>query len=396
MRVFVAVVLTACAVEPFAMGPEVWDDPVFHDDAGDWLFTDRIGRIDLDVDPDAEAILRSERVMTQKTWVTAEAVIDGEEVGPIGLKLRGGSGSFQGWDAKPKLKLDFNRVTGERFHGLEALSLNNAKMDCSAIGEAMAARVFAEAGVPTSRAGWAQLFVNGADYGLYLVVEPHDDRFLGRAFGDADATLYDGSYQWAGWLPYFLDFGQGRDDRFDQDEGPDVDFADIARISAGVVATLDTGERPPDLVEAVDWEAFHRFVATDQWLGNEDGYPTNRNNYHLVFPETGPMTVVPWDLDATFRQDDATAWTDPKGQLFAACLVDEACQTRHRDVAREIADVMDGLDWDGQFDAFLALTRVGVDGDPRRRCSDDDLAARRARIGEWGQDSGARLRSAWR
>ncbi len=385
-----------CA-DPFGTGPEVWDDPVPHDDDGDWVFAPRIERMDLEVGPEAEAILASERLLTEpRTWVEADATVDFEDAGRVGLRMRGGSGSFQRWGQKPKLQLDFNRVTGERFHGLEGLSLNNAKMDCSAVGESLAALVFAEVGVPASRVGWAQLFVNGADYGLYVVVETQDDRFLDRAFDDDDANLYDGSYRWAGWLPYFLDFAEGRDHRFDLEEGDDVGFRDLLEISAGVERALADERLPSDLREGVDWDEVLRFAAADQWLGNEDGYPTNRNNYDVVFPTDAPMAVVPWDLDATFRETDADRWTRPKGHLLEACVADRECRARYAEVAREVAETLEGLDWAAAVETRLALTQEGVDGDPRRRCSDDELTERRDRVAGWASDASDRLRAAWR
>ena len=86
-------------------------------------------------------------------------------------------------------------------------------------------------GIPTSRTGYAQLFVNGEDYGLYLVVESQDDRWLKRNFEDRSGNLYDGKYVYSGYWPTIVDFGKGLDHWFDLEEGEDVDFEDIGTIS---------------------------------------------------------------------------------------------------------------------------------------------------------------------
>lgn len=389
--------LGAAACAPaFGTGPAVWDDPVPHD--GDaWLFApDRISRVDLEVGPAAEAILRAQRMVDEsRDQVAARAIVDGEDAGTVGLRLGGGSGSFRPWDDKPKLRLDFRFVDDDRFHGLERLALNNGKMDCGSLGEALAARAFEAAGVPASRTGWAQVFVNGADYGLYVVVEVQDDRFLDRAFGDDDARLYDGSYRWAGWLPYFLDFGRGRDHRYVLEEGDDVGFADLVEVSDGVEGALRDDRLPERLVAAVDWDEVLRFAAVDQWLGVEDSYPTNRNNVSVVFPTGGPMALAPWDLDTAFREEDEREWSHPRGRLLEACQRDPRCRADWAAAVREVADALGAVDWDDELGVRLQTTREGVDGDPRSRCSPEELEERRARIGDWLPTAGSRLRAAW-
>ena len=84
------------------------------------------------IDEDGLEILRAERRFSYpRRKVRADATIDGEWVGDIGVRMRGGIGSFSRFDHKPKLELDLNEYTGERFHGLESLSLNNMISDCS-------------------------------------------------------------------------------------------------------------------------------------------------------------------------------------------------------------------------------------------------------------------------
>lgn len=395
MRAAAAGLLAACA-GPYGQGPRVYDEPVPHD-GDEWLFTaDRVNRLDLEVDADAERILRAQRMVDEsREEVPARAVIDGEPAGVVGLRLGGGSGSFLPWDDKPKLRLDFRWRDDDRFHGLERLALDNAKMDCGALGQALAAEAFAAAGVPASRTGWAQVFVNGADYGLYVVVEVQDDRFLERAFGDEDARLYDGSYRWAGWLPYFLDFGLGRDHRYDLEEGDDVGFRDLAAVSGAVEASLAAGRVTGGLPGLVDWDLVHRFVAVDQWLGVEDSYPTNRNNVSVVFPTDGPMALAPWDLDTAFREEDERQWTEPRGRLWAACARDPACRRRHGDVVRDVLADLSTVDWGEELELRADRIEVGVEGDPRRRCSDEALQDRRRRVRGWFDDADARVRSAW-
>lgn len=139
-----------------------------------------VTRIDLEIGPDSEEILLTERRLSSvRNKVRAQVSIDGEEVGTVGVRLRGHLGGFQRYTRKPKWKLDFNVYSGERFHGLEALALNNGGQTAF-VTERLVHQAFAHLGLRASRLGYAQLFVNGEDYGLQVVLEPQDDRWLKR------------------------------------------------------------------------------------------------------------------------------------------------------------------------------------------------------------------------
>ncbi|MDP6933974.1 MAG: CotH kinase family protein, partial [Myxococcota bacterium] len=196
--------LAACEETPgYGTGPDTWSEPIEHD-GDDWLFSSsRINLVELEIDEDAMEILRAQRLFSYpRDKVRAQAVIDGEVVGDVGVRIRGGLGSFRKIDRKPKLEIDLNEFSGERFHGLESLSLNNQVYDCSGLREPLAYAAYGMAGVPTSRTGFAQLYLNGQDYGLMLVLETQDDRWLKQNFEDGDGNFYDGKYVYGGMFPY--------------------------------------------------------------------------------------------------------------------------------------------------------------------------------------------------
>src|SRR5690349_19788636 len=90
----------------------------------------------------------------------------------VGVHLKGARGSFRPVDSKPALTLHFNaRVKGQRFRGLEKLSLNNSVQDSTYLCEYLGRRMFAAAGVPVPRAAHATVALNGRPLGLYVLVE---------------------------------------------------------------------------------------------------------------------------------------------------------------------------------------------------------------------------------
>ncbi len=323
------------------------------DDDHDWLFDPtRITRIDLSLDADAVATLSAERRFTRpRLEVRGDVTIDGQSVEDVEVQLRGGLGSFQRYADKPQWGLDFNAlVPGRRFHGLEGLLLNNANEDPSYLADLAGMEVYRIAGSPYARVGYAQLFVNGEDNGLMVVVEPTDDRWLLRSFGVRDGNLYDGSYVVNGWAPYFLDVGEGRDTAFDLTEGEDVGGADIAPISEAV-EDVRAGAPLSRVASLLNVDRLSAMLAAEWFIGNADGYGSFANNYRLWVPSNGRAWLAPWDMGSTFPEagrDDAF-WERPAGNLAELCFADAYCaadQQRRRDVlpaAIEAAGLPDAL-----------------------------------------------------
>ncbi len=393
-----------CEGTVYGTGPEVWSEPTEHLDDGFLFDQTRTNRIELTLDEDAEEILRAERVFTQpRNEVRGRATIDGEDLGEIGIRLRGGLGSFNRYDDKPKWELDFNEYSGERFVGLESLSLNNANEECSGARDELAFYVNGLAGVPTSRTGHVQLLVNGRDYGMAIALETQDDRWLRRNFDNNDGNFYDGGYVQAGPWPLFLDFGRGREHLFDLEEGVDNGAVDIAAVSAEVEAAGDEGGVSEELWRLVDWDRLLRKFAVEQWTANDDAYLTLANNYRIYFQTDGPMVMTPWDQDGTFRQpdedDEAMHWsdnnTDSGSALAEVCVRDAQCLAAWAETSREVADTLEGPEPLAFIENLIEVTREGWDGDPRGTCAPADRDAERGHLVDWVLGASEAMRATW-
>src|SRR5947199_6817880 len=104
--------------------------------AGDDLFTDGvIRRLRIEISKDGMATLRKyhfdrnamdvERVPVPATIREGTAVYTN-----VAIHLKGGYGSFRPVNDKPGLTLNFDKfASGQRFHGLQKISLNNSVQD---------------------------------------------------------------------------------------------------------------------------------------------------------------------------------------------------------------------------------------------------------------------------
>src|SRR5688572_30065148 len=91
------------------------------------------------------------------------------------------------------VRLDEFDKHGELF-GLQKIILNSGGQDTNFLREHLGSDVYARAGLPTARTTHGLVSLNGFAYGLYVVAEAIDARFLARTFGEynKDGNLYEG------------------------------------------------------------------------------------------------------------------------------------------------------------------------------------------------------------
>ena len=165
----------SCDVKEYEQGVSFFDSYVDHNDETFLFDPFHINEISMTIGEESVKILRSERRFSYpRNKVRADIKIDGEIINDIGIRMRGGLGSFTRFDVKPKWEVDFNAFEEQHFHGLHSISLNNMT-DCSSLTEPLGFLAHQLVGNPTSRVGYAQIYVNGLNYGLYSIVDTQDE-----------------------------------------------------------------------------------------------------------------------------------------------------------------------------------------------------------------------------
>ena len=335
-----------------------------------------------------------------QTYVEADVVVDGYAVDTVGVRLKGMIGSLRDLSGKPSLKIDFNWfVEDQRFFGIEKLTLNNEVVDCSNMKERLAYAVFAMAGVPERRTAFAWVTINGAIYGLYTLIETPDDVWLDRVYEDPSGNLYDGNYYWyGGWSYILLDFTESQQEYYALDEGTDVGLADIRAVTEALWANYDGPEFYEEVGAVVDLEGFANEFVAEMWVGQDDGYALNTNNYLLYFdPSDGRMDMLPWDLDYSFLQDWEWGmdWAKPKGVLAQGCKKDERCRALMADAMQDLIDTIEASDMRETFDDWAELSLDYAMSDPRRECSTAYIESERDDLRYWGHNRSDEIRADW-
>lgn len=281
----------------------------------------KIVQVDLQIPEASLAVIATQEMCSTIPYqnATLTLVTDAATYGPmsVGVRLKGCYGSFQQLDGKPGWKIKINKISGQNILGLKKLTLNNMVQDGTRIHEAMAYRLFRGMGVPASRVGYANVTMNGTDYGTYANIETLDTVALARWFGTGQTLhLYEGGYG--------QDATDGRESEFEIDEGSSDNIDDLAALSD--VNSNYSGTAWWNAIQPLaDMDEMTAEWATEFYLRHWDGYIT-RNNYYFHSTLDGKFTMLPWGLDQTF----ADSWWDevvntPDGIMYERCMQAKPC-----------------------------------------------------------------------
>jgi hypothetical protein len=161
-------------------------------------------------------------------------------------------------------------------------------------------------GLPASKTGWARVYVNGVDRGLYLNVEQPDENFMAKKFRDITQHIYEGVALRD--LKIGNDDGENLTGAFLADYGWKVtpNKNDLTKLIS-VANYKDPANWYKGLESVLDRPALIKFMATEAFLGHWDGYTGPIiNNYFIRSSTRGKFTFIPWGVDQTFGENRKT------------------------------------------------------------------------------------------
>jgi len=237
----------------------------------------------------------------------------------IALRLKGSVGSFRPLNDKPGFTLDFARFkTGQRFHGLRRIHLNNSVEDPSFCNQKLGSELFLQAGVPAPRVGYALVTLNGRRLGIYVLVEGFTEDFLSCHFNKPSGNLFE------------PDEGHDVNQRLKRTSiyAPKGERTALDKLSAAAQEP-DLERRWERLMSALDIERFLPFMAMEVMLCHRDGYCLARNNFR-IYEENGNHKTMffPHGMDQLFGSADLP-WQPHMAGLVAKAVLETPEGKRH-------------------------------------------------------------------
>lgn len=172
--------------------------------------TAKVHTIDIVID-DWDAFLST---AVSEEYSVCDVTIDGETVKNVGIRGKGNTSlsNVAGMDSdRYSFKIEFDQYdSSQTYQGLDKLCLNNLIQDNTYMKDYLVYQMMGQMGVAAPLCSYANITVNGEDWGLYLAVEAVEDSFLRRNYGSDYGELY---------KPDSMSFGGGRGNGKDFDMG---------------------------------------------------------------------------------------------------------------------------------------------------------------------------------
>jgi spore coat protein H len=242
-------------------------------------------------------------------YVRADLEFGGMRFKDVGVRYKG-NGTFMSSrnTLKRSLKIDLNEfVKGQKLAGMSQINLHNSVRDPAFMNEAIAYRLFRNAGVPAARTAYAKVFVtvpgehNKRYFRLYTLVED-----IGKPFAEERFKSDRGAILKPVTPSVFSDLG---DDwkSYNQTYDPKGTLSNEQKQRVISFAKFVTHTNDADFVarlgDFLDLDNFARYMALIVWLCDLDGILGPGQNYYVyLHPDSHKFMFIPWDQDQTFGQ----------------------------------------------------------------------------------------------
>ncbi len=208
-----------------------------------------------------------------------------------------GDGSAESPESLPWLIRTDKFVDGQEYQGRTDLVVRGNNSE-SSLNEAVALELIGAAGLATLEASETRFSVNDSAQELRLVIESPDDEAWNEDTFGTDGSTY--KAESTGDYTYRGENGDDYQDAFEQKAGDEADLQPVAEFLDFVNNSSDE-EFGAQLGEHLDVDAFARYLAVQELLGNMDDIDGPGNNSYLRYDaDSGKMTVVTWDMNLAF------------------------------------------------------------------------------------------------
>ncbi|MBE2247401.1 MAG: CotH kinase family protein [Candidatus Competibacteraceae bacterium] len=233
------------------------------------------------------------------TYIPCHMTVNGVPFDSIGIKFKGNS-SYNNPSDKKSFKIDMNEyISGQKIDGLKKLNLNNGFKDPTFMREKVFLDFLQNNGIPAPRCTYARVHINGTYWGLYMLVEEVNKKFLDLRFGNDTGNLFKGDPQgdlkWLGPSPslyypkYELKTNESQNDWSDL-----VAFINALNnaTSQGLYDSILQHFHANTYFSA--WAAHNLFVNLDSYMGSGHNYFIYHDASHDRFE------WITWDVNEAF------------------------------------------------------------------------------------------------
>lgn len=236
--------------------------------------------------------------------VPATLIVDGKKYPNVGVHFRGASSYF---GVPPGYKHSINIAMDhvdkkQRLYGYKTINLLNCNDDPSMMSSVLYSHI-ARPHLPTPKANFAVVAINGESWGVYSNLQQFNKEFLDENFKSSKGARWKvkGSPGGGGGLDYIGDDPEAYKRRYQ------IKSEDDKKSWAALIKLCKTlNETPADKLEealkpTLDIDSLLWFLALDVTLMNMDGYWIRASDYSLYLDDKGVFHIIPHDMNECFK-----------------------------------------------------------------------------------------------
>ena len=262
----------------------------------DLYSTDRVLKMEIEFyDANYKELLKQNK--EDKIEIPAKLIVEDELIlDSVGVRYKGNS-SYNILSDKKSFNISVDGyIEDQRVWGYKTLNLNNCFVDPTFMREVIASKVFSNY-IPTIKAGYAYLYVNGEEYGLYTNVEQLNKDFLGEWYSSKAGNQYKGDPRgilgWKGDDPEL--YKEDYEKKTNEDEDDWTDLVELINV------INNSGDLENELPEVLNTDRALWYFALCNVFVNLDSYIFSGHNYYLYNdPAAGKFDMLPWDMNEAF------------------------------------------------------------------------------------------------
>ena len=355
----------------------------------------RVHEIDIIID-DWQGFLET---ADEEEYQSCTIVIDGEAFSNVGLRVKGNNSRRLVHEyglERYSLKVEFDHYEYNSYYGLDKFSLDASFQDNSYMKNWITYDMMDHMGVPTPLRSYANVRVNGEDWGLFLAIEEPEEAFARRVYGKNHGQLYKPDYKSLNdenadvALRYTDDTFESYDNIF-RNAKFDITDRDKERLIEAL-KILSTGE---NLESAVDVDEVLRYFTVQVFVVNLDSYLGRTAHNYFLYEEEGIISILPWDYNLAFATyslgmpdpiNDATLYvnypinTPASGEIMLNRPLyhnlmknDEYFKQYHRYFDQLIKEYFESSYFEKFVEETKAMISPYVEKDPTAFCSHEDF-----------------------
>ncbi len=302
---------------------------------------------------------------TQELYHQCDVVINGTKFQGVGIRPKGNT-SLSSIAMNPdterfSFKLEFDQfVDGQSAWGLDKLCLNNNYADATNMKEALIYDMYQYLGADASLYNYAEIYVNGEYWGVYLALEAVEDSFMLRNYGAEKGALYkpdtmgmsrDGN----GW--------GGDDDRprrTSEEPEPTETPEPTPEPTATPVPTAEPDPMPPSGELS---ESMQEYIAASEESGSASGESRREGRFPDFGSGPGGGMFGSGGANLNYIDDDLSSYSTIWG-----CAVTDTTTADHRRVVQALKNISEGENLEESMDIdnllrLMAVHNFSVNGD---------------------------------